>query len=208
METFAGFAEHTDHEVGRLVGPARGDRRARQHALLLHRRRQRLERRGRARGHLQRDDGAQRHRRQGRPDDGPHRGLGRPDHVPALRDRLGLGGQHAVPVDQAGGEPLRRHAQRHGPALAQGHQGEGRDPQPVPPRDRRRADGARGRRHARAEDGERRGAAPDGRRVDALHGRRREGGGPAQDPVLRDVRQPRRSTTRAGSRARATRSPG
>ena len=49
METFAGFAEHTDHEVGRLVDAARSARRARQHALLLHRRRQRRERRGRAR---------------------------------------------------------------------------------------------------------------------------------------------------------------
>ena len=64
METFAGFAEHTDHEVGRLVAQLEAHRRARQHALLLHRRRQRRERRGRPGGHLQRDDGAERHRRQ------------------------------------------------------------------------------------------------------------------------------------------------
>ncbi len=170
---------------------ARGVGRARQHAVLLHRRRQRRERRGRARGRLQRDDGVERHRRHLRPDGGPRRRLGQPDHVPALRDRLGLGDQFAVPVDQAGGKPLRRHAQRHGPAVAQGHQGQGRDPQPVPSRDRRRADGARSGRHSRAEDGQRRRAASDGRRFDAVHRGRREGGGHAQDPVLRDVRQPR-----------------
>ena len=73
METFAGFAEHTDHEVGRLVDAAGSDRRAGQHDLLLHRGRQRLQRRRRTGRHLQRDDGAQRHRRQGRPDDGAHR---------------------------------------------------------------------------------------------------------------------------------------
>ena len=37
-----------------------------------------------------------------------------------------------------------------------GHQGEGRGPQPVPPRDRRRADDPRGGRAARADDGQRR----------------------------------------------------
>ena len=39
-------------------------------------------------------------------------------------------------------------------------------------------------------------------------GRRRQGRGPPHDAVLRDVRQPRASTTRAGSPARATRSRG
>ncbi len=52
---------------------AERDRRARQHDLLLHRRRQRLERGGRARRHLQRNDGAERHRRKSRRDDEPHR---------------------------------------------------------------------------------------------------------------------------------------
>ena len=47
METFAGFGEHTDHEIGRLVQAHRGHGRDGQHAVLLHRRRQRLERRGR-----------------------------------------------------------------------------------------------------------------------------------------------------------------
>ena len=47
METFAGFAEHTDVEVGRLVDADRGDRRTRQHPDHLRHGRQRLERRGR-----------------------------------------------------------------------------------------------------------------------------------------------------------------
>ena len=125
--------------------------------------------------------------------------LGRPDDVPALRHRLGLGGQHAVPVDQAGRQPLRRHAQRHGPALAQGHQGQGRGPQPVPPRHRRRADRARSGR-----------AFPSPRRVNGVEQRpmdgvsmlyshrRRQGRGPPHDAVLRDVRQPRHLPRRLG----------
>ena len=139
METFAGFAEHTDHEVGRLVAQLEAIG-ALDNTLFFY---------------IVGDNGAS---AEGGPEGTynemmalngivgkadqmmePHRRVGRPDHVPALRHRLGLGGQHAVPVDQAGGQPLRRHAQRHGAALAQGHQGQGRDPQPVPPRDRRGA---------------------------------------------------------------------
>ena len=51
METFAGFAEHTDHEIGRLVQAIQDMGEAGQHAVLLHRRRQRLERRRRAGRH-------------------------------------------------------------------------------------------------------------------------------------------------------------
>ena len=43
----------------------------------------------------------------------------------------------------------------------------------------------------RAQDGQRRRAAADGRRLDALHRRRRQGQGPPHHAVLRDVRQPR-----------------
>ena len=47
MEIYAGFAEHTDHYAGRVPRCAGGDGRARQHARLLHRGRQRRQRRGR-----------------------------------------------------------------------------------------------------------------------------------------------------------------
>ncbi len=82
--------------------------------------------------------------------------VGRSDDVPALRHRLGVGGQHAVPVDQAGRQSLRRHAQRHGDALAEGDQSQGRNPQPVPPRHRRGADRARSGEDPAAQDGQRR----------------------------------------------------
>ena len=134
METFAGFAEHTDHEVGRLVAQletigeldntlffyivgdngasAEGGPEGTYNEMMA------------LNGIVGKADQMMEHI-----DD-----VGRPHDVPALRHRLGLGGQHAVPVDQAGRQPLRRHAQRHGAALAQGHQGQGRGPQPVPPR--------------------------------------------------------------------------
>ena len=67
-----------------------------------------------------------------------------------LRGRLGARDGHAVPVDQAGRVALGRHPQRHDRALAARHQGEGRDPRAVPPRDRRRADGPRGRPDCRS----------------------------------------------------------
>ena len=52
MEVFAGFGEHTDHEVGRLVQAFEDMGADGQHALHLHRRRQRRERRGRAGRHV------------------------------------------------------------------------------------------------------------------------------------------------------------
>ena len=128
-----------------------------------------------------------------------------PGGVQPLRRRLGARDGHAVSVDEAGRVALGRHAQRHDRALAERHRGEGRGPQPVPPRDRRRPDRARGGRPARAEDGERRRAEADRGREHALRLRRRRRGGAPRDAVLRDVLQPRASTTRAGPRSRATR---
>ena len=68
----------------------------------------------------------------------------RPDLQP-LRGAVGLGVRYALQMDQADPVVLRRHAQRHGDLLARPHQGEGRDPLAVPPRDRRRADDPRSR---------------------------------------------------------------
>ena len=75
--------------------------------------------------------------------------------------------------------------------LAERHQGEGRDPPAVPPRDRRRGDGARGSRPAGAAERQRRAAASARRRLDGLLVRRRRSSGPPHDAVLRDVLQPR-----------------
>ena len=72
-----------------------------------------------------------------------------------------------------------------------GIKAQGRDPLPVPPRHRRRADGARGRRPAAADDGQRRAAEADrGRQHGVLVQRRGRARAP-RDAVLRDVRQPR-----------------
>ena len=60
MEVYAGFLEHTDHHVGRLVDALADLERPRRHADLLHRRRQRGLGRGDAERHLQRADDAQR----------------------------------------------------------------------------------------------------------------------------------------------------
>ena len=79
------------------------------------------------------------------------RQVGRARDLPAHGGGLGGGARRAVHLDEAGGLGLRRHAQRHGRPLAEGHQGEERDPHPVRPRHRRRADDPRGGRPARAE---------------------------------------------------------
>ena len=72
--------------------------------------------------------------------------VGRRDHGPALRRGLGVGGEHAVPVGQAGRLPPRRHPQPARRALARPHPRHGRAPLPVHPRHRRRADDPRRRR--------------------------------------------------------------
>ena len=108
-----------------------------------------------------------------------------------LRGRLGARDGHAVSVDQAGRLALRRHAQRHDRALAGRLRGEGRAPDAVRARHRRRADGARRRRPRRADVRARRPAGADPGREHALRLRRPGGRRTPRDAVLRDVRQPR-----------------
>ena len=93
----------------------------------------------------------------------------RADERAARAGRLGLGDGRPVPVDQAGRQPLRRHSQPDGRALAQGDQGEGRDANSVPPRHRRRPDHPRGLQDPRAEGGQRHPAEADRRRVSMLY---------------------------------------
>ncbi len=119
------------------------------------------------------------------------RPVGRPDDLPAHVGGLGGGLRHALLVDQAGGVRLRRHPQRHGHPLAEGHQGKGRPAQPVLARHRRRPHDPGGRRPAAAQERQRHGADAHRGHQHALRLQRREGGGSPQDPVLRDVRQSR-----------------
>ena len=66
MEVYAGFLEHTDHHVGRLVDALEDLGDPRRHARLLHHRRQRRERRGHAPRLLQRAGRPQRRVRRSR----------------------------------------------------------------------------------------------------------------------------------------------
>ena len=193
MEVYAGFLEHTDHHIGRLVDALEdlgilddtlvyyiiGDNGA--------------SRRGHRQRHLQRRlSSSTAHAALETP--GIH-GARRSTSSAArrlqpLRRRLGARDGHAVPVDQAGRLALGRHAQRHDRALAGRHQGQGRDPAPVPPRHRRRADHPRGRRPAGADDRQRR--------------RSRCRWRASAWPTLRRRRAPPSATRRSTSRCSAT----
>ena len=67
MEVYAGFLEHTDHHVGRLIDALDGPRGPRRHDRLLHHRRQRRLGRGHHERRLQRDGELQRHGGRSRP---------------------------------------------------------------------------------------------------------------------------------------------
>ena len=172
MEVYAGFMEHTDHHVGRLIDALEdlgilddtliyviiGDNGAS------------------AEGSLQGSfnemvplTGFRPSWRRRIPDRAA-RQVRRARGLQPLRRGLGARHGHALPVDQAGGLALRRHPQRHHRALAQGHQGQGRNPQPVPSCDRRRADHPGSGGPAPAGLRQRGAAAPDRRRQ---HGRTR-----------------------------------
>ena len=71
---------------------------------------------------------------------------------------------------------------------------------PVPSRDRRRADHPGSGGPARADVRQRRAAAPDRRRQHAVRVQRRQGGRAARDAVFRDGRATAASITRAGPR--------
>ena len=178
----------------------RGHGRARQHDDPVPGGRQRRQRRRRHVRHVQRDDLLQRRAGDGARHASRTSTSGEPGHLPAHGGGLGRGRQHAVHVDEAGRGQLRRHAQPAGRHLAQPDQGQGRDSQPVPPRDRHRADRARGGRSPGAKDGQRHRPDAHRRRQLPVHVRRRQGCGPAQDAVLRDLRQPRHLPRRMGGR--------
>ena len=125
MEVYAGFMEHTDHHVGRLID-ALEELEVLDDTLVYY---------------IIGDNGAS---AEGSPN-GTFNELfvfngaadfettesmaaridefGTPDRVQPLRGRLGARDGHAVPVDEAGRVALRRHAQRHDRALAERHQG-------------------------------------------------------------------------------------
>ena len=194
MEVYAAFLEHTDHHVGRLVDAIDelgalddtlvyviiGDNGASAEGTIngAFNEMAQLQRHGRARDAGVHGVGARQVR------------LARV--LQPLLGRLGARHEHALPVDEAGRLALGRHEERHDRALAEGDHRDGRGPQSVLPRDRRRADGPRGRRSAAADDGQRRHAGADRGHLDGLQLRRAGRAGTPRPAVLRDVRQPRR----------------
>ena len=202
MEVYAGFLEHTDHHVGRLLD-ALDELEILENTLVYY---------------IIGDNGAS---AEGTPtgcfnelvvlngavrarDDGVHgledRRLRHARGLQPLRGRLGARDGHAVPVDEAGRLALGRDAERHDRALAERDQGEGRDPLAVPPRDRRRADGARGGRPAGAAQRQRRAAAAARGRLDGVHVRRRRRRPTATRRSTSRCSATAASTTRAGPR--------
>ena len=165
MEVYAGFLEHTDHHVGRLVD-ALDDLGVLDDTLVYY---------------IIGDNGASA--------EGDLHGsfnelinlngaaaLQTTEFMAARIDEFGtpeaynhyaVGWAHAmdtpVPVDEADRVALGRHAQRHDRPLARRHPGARRGAPPVPPRDRRRADRPRGGRPAGADGGARRDAEADTR---------------------------------------------
>ncbi len=161
MEVYAGFMEYTDHHVGRMLDGLRklgifddtlvyyiiGDNGASAEGTL----------------NGTYNEMAQLQRHSGPRDAGiPHRSdrqARRAGVLQPLCRRLGARDGHALSMDQAGRLPLGRDAQRHDRPLAQGDQGQGRNPLAVPPRDRRGAHDPRGSGPPRAGLGERRAAS-------------------------------------------------
>ena len=111
--------------------------------------------------------------------------------VQPLLGRLGVGDEHAVPVDQAGGLALGRDPQRDDRALAERDLRAGRAALAVQPRHRRRTHHPGGGRAARAHDGQRRPAVAHRGHQHAVQLQRRGRRRAARPAVLRDVRQPR-----------------
>ena len=168
MEVYAGFLEHTDHHVGRLVDALEdlgvledtlvyyiiGDNGASAEGTVQGTFNEMIMLNGAAA--LETTEFMASHIDE----------FGTPRGLQPLRGRLGARDGHALPVDEAGRLALGRHAQRHDRALAERDHGAGRGPLAVPPRDRRRADGSRGCRLPQPTVGRRRRAASDrGRRA-------------------------------------------
>ena len=152
MEVAAGFAEHCDVQVGRIVDELDRLGLRREHAVSLHLGRQRILG-GRPGRHHRRTAGAERHsdhtpdahrrtratRRAGR--------AGLTEDRQPVPLRLGLGGQHALQGRETGRLASGRHPQSAGDPLAQDSRARPRAARSLPARQRRRPDHLRHRGH-------------------------------------------------------------
>ena len=161
MEVYAGFLEHTDYHLGRLIDTLRdlnilddtliyfiiGDNGASAEGTINGTFNELLTLNGAAAP------------RDGRIYGVEDRDVRHARGLQPLRGWLGARDGHALPVDEAGRVTLGRHAQRNDSALAAGHRRKGRAAHAIPPRDRRRPDDSggggtarTGRRQRRAAD--------------------------------------------------------
>ena len=145
VDVYAAYLAYTDHEIGRVIQAVEDMGKLDNTLIIYISGDNGSSAEGTLHRHAERGRHVQRRRGAGR---GPAQvllrrlGLG-PDLQPH-GGAVDLGLRHAVLVDQADRLALRRHQAGHGDLLAEGDQGQGRHPQPVPPRHRHRADHPRG----------------------------------------------------------------
>ena len=174
METFAGFGEHTDEQVGRLVD-ALHDMGVMDNTLFIYIVGDNgASAEGGPGGRLQRDDGAQRHHQHRRDQHAAPRRLGRA-RPPFPHYAIGWAWAGDTPFQWT-----KQIASHYGGTtngvvdpLARAHQGEGRDPFAVHARHRHRAHRAGSGGPSVPEERERHRAAAVRRHLDGLHLRRR-----------------------------------
>ena len=153
MEVYAGFLEHTDFHAGRLHRCPGRARHPRRHADLLHHRRQRcIGRRHAATEHSTSCSSSMARASSRRPSSWHPRSTcsGRPQAY----NHYAVGWAHAMDTPYQWTKQVPSTGAGHATArscVAEQDRGERRDPQPVPPRHRRRADRPRGGRAAGAD---------------------------------------------------------
>ena len=193
MEVYAGFLEHTDHHVGRVIDAIEdlgvlddtiiyyiiGDNGASAEGTINGAFNEMANFNGMAA--LETPEFMRRKMDE----------LGSPTSYNHYAVGLGVGDGHPVPVDQAGGLALGWHPQRHDRALADGHRGGGRAALAVHPRHRRGPDDPRGRGAARSRPWSTACMQSPMEGTSMLYAFDERGRARAPRPaVLRDVRQP------------------
>ena len=145
VDVFAAYVAYTDHEIGRVIQAVEDMGKLDNTLIIYINGDNGTSAEGTLHRHAERGRDVQRRRGAGRrPAQVLLRRLGLGQDLQPHGGAMGLGVRHAVLVDQADRLALRRHTPGHGDLVAEGDQGQGRHPPPVPPRHRHRADDPRG----------------------------------------------------------------
>ena len=187
-EVYAGFLAHADHHIGRLLDYLEANDQL-ENTMIVVVSDNGASGEGGPERLRQRDEVRQRRPRRPGPEPGHDRRPRRHEDLQPLPERLGDGVQHAV-QDVEALRVQRRHQRPVHHLVAGRNEGPRRDPRPVPPRDRPRADDPRRPRRRAAGDDQGAHAVAVRRRQHAREPRRRLGRVEAQDAVLRDARLP------------------